>query len=1094
MGLRSTELKNQIREFDFSRLFIQSLGWDRAKSKSLEIVTEHGAFNLEAVAEKRGLVVFKLKSESSIPIRPIRTEIQRAVAKQIHENIIIYTDASDSTQIWQWPKRRPGSATQYREHSYYISQDGEALVQKLTPLLFKIEEEAALTIATVTSRAREAFDSEIVTKKFYDRFKAEHSVFLKFIKGINNVADKEWYASLTLNRLMFTFFIQKKGFLNGEVNYLQKRLEQNKNLKGKNTFNSFYKEFLIRLFHEGLGGRKRTSELEFLIGKVPYFNGGLFNIHSLEELHNSIEIDDSAFARIFNFFEEFTWHLDDRPLKNDKEINPDVLGYIFEKYINQKDMGAYYTKDDITSFITKGSVIPYLINTLEGNGLSLVGPSGLLTSIISKDPIRYMPQNSVYGLNVPIPESLLDGFEKRNAEFLKNSVPSSHGLPGEVWAEFLQRRSRHESLVSQLKNLEIITIDALVAQNIDLSQALCDLLAESQSPELIFKAWDVLNSTKVMDCACGSGAFLFSALNCLEPIYFSCLDTMECLITEKSVLNIDANVSNYFENVISEIKRHPNKQYFIEKSIVLNNLYGVDIMKEAAEVCKLRLFLKLVSNLSTISEIEPLPDLDFNIKSGNSLVGFVSREELVKQITTASNGQQILLSAKDKKTIERVCEDAEAADRAYVLFKKMQTEHGMGSDQFVDAKIQLRDKVSTIRVTLDRILASTYKVPTDNPKKFDKWLSSHQPFHWFAEYYGPMKSGFSVILGNPPWKEYSKVKDHYTVMNYQTEKCGNLHALFTERGLGLREKTGSLSFIVQLPLASSSRMHEARDILRKNSGSCMVIPFDDRPGKLFEGLQHCRSAIFLSFGFASESIRLYTAKYQRWASGSRGVLFDNISLVPFAPNGLFAGTFPKFSNGDHEEIFRKLNADMPRKLGLFLAPRATKHFVFYQEATQYWIKATVGLPHYSKNGEIGAPAHGRYLYCNSEDHAYAIAAVLNSSLFYAYFVTYGDCFHLSETLVANFPFNEEVINDSELCQLGKLLMGDLKKNATKKTINTKDGDKIAYAEFNASKSKTVMDQIDGIVAKKLGLSPRHIEFITNYDIKFRMNGQETENT
>ena len=73
-------------------------------------------------------------------------------------------------------------------------------------------------------RACDAFDRDRVTKKFYDRFKIEHTAFLAFIKGITDKADKEWYASLMLNRLMFIYFIQQKWVLDGNVNYLRDRL------------------------------------------------------------------------------------------------------------------------------------------------------------------------------------------------------------------------------------------------------------------------------------------------------------------------------------------------------------------------------------------------------------------------------------------------------------------------------------------------------------------------------------------------------------------------------------------------------------------------------------------------------------------------------------------------------------------------------------------------------------------------------------------------------------------------------------------------------------------------------------------------------
>jgi hypothetical protein len=96
---------------------------------------------------------------------------------------------------------------------------------------------------------------------------------------------------------------------------------------------------------------------------VPYLNGGLFLKHQIEEQHGKdIQIADGAFEKLFTFFDEWNWHLDERPLRADNEINPDVLGYIFEKYINQKQMGAYYTKEDITGYISQNTVIPFLLD------------------------------------------------------------------------------------------------------------------------------------------------------------------------------------------------------------------------------------------------------------------------------------------------------------------------------------------------------------------------------------------------------------------------------------------------------------------------------------------------------------------------------------------------------------------------------------------------------------------------------------------------------------------------------------------------------------------------------------------------------------
>ena len=180
-------------------------------------------------------------------------------------------------------------------------------------------------------------------------------------EGIPDEEMQRWYISVMLNRLMFIYFIQKKGFLDNDPDYLRNKLTQ---IQAKGT-GRYYKEFLCPLFFEGFAKpeAERSRDVKRLLGKIPYLNGGIFQKHQLETLHGeNIEIPDKAFEQLFRFFEKYEWHLDDRPLRNDNEINPDVLGYIFEKYINQKQMGAYYTKEDITEYISKNTIIPFLFD------------------------------------------------------------------------------------------------------------------------------------------------------------------------------------------------------------------------------------------------------------------------------------------------------------------------------------------------------------------------------------------------------------------------------------------------------------------------------------------------------------------------------------------------------------------------------------------------------------------------------------------------------------------------------------------------------------------------------------------------------------
>ena len=366
MSLDKQRARQLLAKGDLQSIFIEELGWDR-HSSPLEIAVASVSVRLQALAQKRGMVVYHCPTPSgeSLPDYPQRRKIEQQVAKSVHEHLIVFTGAGNETQVWQWVKREPGKPAACREHVFDRSQPGDALLQKLEAIAFTLEEEEKLSLTDVTRRTRSGFDVERVTKRFYDRFQKEHTAFLKFVSGITDRADKEWYASVMLNRLMFIYFIQRKGFLDRDRDYLRNRLSQMRAEHGKDKFYSFYRYFLLRLFHEALGSKERNADLERLVGRIPYLNGGLFDVHELEKSDRygtSIQIPDQAFERIFDYFDRYQWHLDERPLRADNEINPDVLGYIFEKYINQKQMGAYYTKEDITEYISKNTVLPFLFD------------------------------------------------------------------------------------------------------------------------------------------------------------------------------------------------------------------------------------------------------------------------------------------------------------------------------------------------------------------------------------------------------------------------------------------------------------------------------------------------------------------------------------------------------------------------------------------------------------------------------------------------------------------------------------------------------------------------------------------------------------
>ncbi len=215
MAENRQQIQRHIQDFNFRKLFVNELGWDHLNEPPLTVLCDGQAYVLRSLVEKRGVRVYVCDpdAQGKIPSDPILRKIEREVTKYAYEHFIIYVDAAKQRQVWQWVKREQGKPLAPRLNRYYKGQSGELLAQKLEVLTIAIDEEDKLHMAEVAGRVAKAFDVERVTRKFYDRFKLEHAAFLNFIQGIASQADREWYASLMLNRLMFIYFIQRKGFL-----------------------------------------------------------------------------------------------------------------------------------------------------------------------------------------------------------------------------------------------------------------------------------------------------------------------------------------------------------------------------------------------------------------------------------------------------------------------------------------------------------------------------------------------------------------------------------------------------------------------------------------------------------------------------------------------------------------------------------------------------------------------------------------------------------------------------------------------------------------------------------------------------------------
>jgi len=1088
-ALDRPKVRQHLDNLDFRSLFIQELGWDHGGSNT-EVTVKDDTYLLQAVAQKRGFVVYLHHAQpgDGFPDHSTRQQIERKVAKEVREHLIIFCPHDRSAQYWFWVKREPGRAERPRTHIHYSGHSGEPLIQKLEQIVFTLEEEADITIVDSSSRVRAAFDVEKVTRRFYDRFKKEQQAFLGFIEGIEELADREWYASLMLNRMMFIYFIQKRHFLDGNPDYLRHRLHTVRLRHGTGRFASFYRIFLLKLFHEGLGQPEadRDQELTALLGQVPYLNGGLFDVHDLERDHPDIDIPDEAFEKIFAFFDAYQWHLDDRPLRNDNEINPDVLGFIFEKYINQKQMGAYYTKDDITGYISRNTIIPFLFDRAQKECPIAFQPGGGVWRLLQENPDGYFYDAVRHGISydncdnvkldakLQLPEDIAAGLDNVNRrEGWNEPAPKEYALPTETWREHVARRRRYEEIYAKLEAGEVTSINDLITHNLNIEKFALDVIANSEGPELVRAFWKAIVNVSVLDPTCGSGAFLFAALNILQPLYSTCLESMAGFLDdlEHSQRPRSPQALSDFRKVLDYVAEHASELYYILKSIVINNLYGVDIMEEAVEICKLRLFLKLVAQLETYDQIEPLPDIDFNVRAGNTLVGFASLDEVKRAIQGDWIKEQALPDIEER---------AELADRAFRRFRAMQTDYGMDASDFAKAKLDLRERLDALRTELNRYLANgEYGVKEGDEQAYAQWLISHQPFHWFVEFYGIMHSGgFDVIVGNPPFVEYSTIRSTYTIGDYVTERCGNLYAYTMERSLVLLRVRGRFSFVTPISLTAAQRMAPLQTLLFEQNSVMWLSNFALRPASLFPGVMQRISICITQKGANGVA---FTTDYITWYAAERPTLFHRMRYLSIGESRQ-SYSIPKVNDSvGYSAIMKALSHRSP-----WASYKQFKgnHTIFYHNAGGYWVK-TFTFPPYYRSLTDPNKKHTTIseLRMPSLELAALYCAVLNSNLYYFFWKSSTDARHVYPSDIAIFPIRLDNFDPvlSQLSILVKDLMTAMRQNSQRITYGKAEVD-----QYDVAPCKPIIDEIDCVLAEHYNFTDEELDFIINYDIKYRM--------
>ena len=596
---------------------------------------------------------------------------------------------------------------------------------------------------------KKAFSVEALSDEFFDKYREQYANFIQYITGKRFVkSGSKWeeknvatpnhkfmqafgndekkirdYIKKMMGRITFLHFLQRKGWMCGDLNYMQ-------NLFQHSSHQDDYLDAVLEPLFFGILNTK-PEQREALFEKyswdksllaewsdIPYLNGGLFERDENDEPESKFPAE--YFERLFNFFSEYNFTIDEND-PNDAEVgvDPEMLGKIFENLLeDNKDKGAFYTPKEIVRYMCQESLIAYL----ETN------------TSIAKEKIR----NFVLSPE----EGIADISEKWRCSLIK-----------------------------------------------------------------------ALENVKICDPAIGSGAFPMGLLNEL-------LKCREALVETSPLWRLN------------ESEKPKYNRAEIKKSIIQNNIYGVDIEKGAVDIARLRFWLSIVVDEE---EASPLPNLDYKIMQGNSLIESYKGLDLSKLTYAKKSGgpiSQYSIFEDDTKQLQREV-------------TQLLTQYYSCSDH--DKKTDLRNKISnTIAKQLSvqnfdaDILRELRTLDLAGNDQFFLWHT------WFSDVFS--KGGFDIVIGNPPYNEISDKEEKSFYQKYFKDvlsKHYDLYIFFFKIGIDLLREKGIMTYITPHTFTWYPQFIALREYIYNKT---TILEITDRIKSIFDSAVVDNSIISLQKG------------------------------------------------------------------------------------------------------------------------------------------------------------------------------------------------------------------------------------------------------
>ncbi|EAI7764080.1 class I SAM-dependent DNA methyltransferase [Campylobacter coli] len=662
------------------------------------------------------------------------------------------------------------------------------------------------------------------------------------------------------------------------------RFNDDKNLKFLNFKKIPDFDKLSELFFEILAkGRSARKKSEFAY--LPYLNSSLFEKQSIE---NTLEISNLNNDLKLNYYKN-TVLKDDKCKAKKGQVG--LLEYLFE-FLDSFDFGSDDEQSEILSQkeLISSSVLGNVFEKLNGYKEGSFYTPSFITSYMCKESITKV---------------VLDKF---NAQF---------------------------------------DLDAK-----DISELRKSLRKEDKKAQK-----ELLNSIKICDPAVGSGHFLVSALNVMLSIYdeLNLFDEEFYLEVQNDEILITGRKGEFIEYKhpsTPKDKAHLIQQelFHTKKDIIENNLFGVDINPNSCEITKLRLWIELLKHSfyqsfddENYHDLKTLPNIDINIKCGNSLVSYFETGKSLSHYPNIkermSKYKRIVKDYKegfytDKNLIAKEIKNLQESFKNFCLKDKFNKEikqltNGANeyskkygdflADEHHDEKFKSFFSKNMFEFSFDEKVA--IKEFANLKKEYDNIfnLESNHPFEWRFEFPeildddGNFK-GFDLIIGNPPYIKEAENKELFTntkkLRTYQGKMDIWYH--FVGRGFDILKNNGYLAFIATNNWVTNSGAKKLRNIVLEESQILSLVDFSSfmvfdsaSIQTMIMSFQKTKPPKNYEFHFAK--ITTQTPIYEDALSLLKNEKTQNneILSINLTPKKFIDKTL-NFTKSDYEELFNKI--------------------------------------------------------------------------------------------------------------------------------------------------------------------------------------------